>query len=146
VSALFRSLRQYAFTDTSGFYALTDRDDNNHETALAITRELQRQRWTLFTSTYVVAEQHALHLSRLGRDVAFRALTLIDQSDTRNIRVTAADEGRARDILARYQDKAWSFTDATSFSVMERLRIQYAFTFDDDFRQYGFTVLTPDVP
>ncbi len=145
MSTLLRSPRRYAFADSSGFYAVTDRDDNNHRTALAITRELQRQRWTLFTSTYVLAEQHALHLSRLGRDIAFRPPTLIDRSDSRIIRVTAVDEARAREILARYEDKEWSFTDATSFSVMERFRIQYAFSFDSDFTQYGFIGLTPEL-
>lgn len=146
MSARPHSSRRYAFSDSSGFYALTDRDDTNHHNALAITRELQRQRWTVITSTYVIAEQHALHLARLGRDIAWRALTLIDQSDIRILPVTAADEARAREILARYRDKAWSFTDATSFAIMERHSIQHAFTFDRDFAQYGFTVLTPDLP
>ena len=34
-------------------------------------------------------------------------------------------------------------TDATSFVVMERLRISSAFTFDRNFAQYGFTPLQP---
>ena len=55
------------------------------------------------------------------------------------------DEQRARQIIVAYTDKDFTFTDATSFAVMERLRIGHAFTFDDDFRQYGFTTLTPEL-
>lgn len=43
-----------------------------------------------------------------------------------------------------YTDKDFSFADAISFVVMERLGITRAFTFDRHFEQYGFTVLTPD--
>ena len=50
---------------------------------------------------------------------------------------------RAREIIRQYEDKSFSLTDATSFAVMERLRISYAFTFDRNFAQYGFTILTP---
>jgi uncharacterized protein len=52
--------------------------------------------------------------------------------------VSARDERRAVEIIRRYHDKDLSLTDATSFAVMERLRIGWAFSFDRDFNQYGF--------
>jgi len=57
------------------------------------------------------------------------------------IRARASDEERAQQILFQYTDKDFSFADAISFAVMERLDIRRAFTFDRDFAQYGFTVL-----
>ena len=57
------------------------------------------------------------------------------------IRARAADEERAKQILFQYTDKDFSFADAISFAVMERLTIRLAFTFDRDFAQYGFPVL-----
>ena len=53
-------------------------------------------------------------------------------------RVSAEDEAAARQIIARYTDKTFSYTDATSWAVMTRLRIRTAFAFDPHFRQYGF--------
>ena len=48
---------------------------------------------------------------------------------------------RLNAYLARYRDKDFTLTDATCFAIMERLGIGAAFTFDDDFRQYGVVVL-----
>ncbi len=56
---------------------------------------------------------------------------------------TPNDEAFARAIIYRYTDKTFSLTDAISFAVMERLGIATPFTFDSDFRQYGFMPATP---
>jgi len=141
-----RPRRRTAFTDSSAFYALSDRDDQNHAPAQAIAHALEREHWTLSTSNYVVAEQHALHLNRLSRDIAYQALTRIYASGIRIERVTPQDEEKAFEILTQYSDKEFSFTDATSFSLMERLGIQYAFAFDRNFTQYRLTVLTAQLP
>lgn len=139
------SIRRDVFIDTSAYFALTDRDDRNHDTARLIAQALQRHRWAIYTSIHVVAEQHALHLARLGPDVARQALALIDQSAVRIVRPTLADEARTREILNGFTDKRWSYTDTMSFAIMERLGIRMAFTFDSDFEQYGFTRVTPQL-
>lgn len=141
-----RPRRRTAFVDSSAFYALSDRDDLNHHLAQAIAHALEHERWTLYTSNYVVAEQHALHLNRLNRDLAFQALTDIYTSGIRIERVTPRDDERAFAIISQYSDKEFSFTDATSFAIMERLGIPYAFAFDRNFIQYRLTVLTAQLP
>ena len=73
-----------------------------------------------------------------------RFLNRIDRSvDTVVVRIDETDEQRAREIIHGYADKDFSLTDVTSFAVMERLEIGYAFTFDRHFAQYGFVLLTP---
>jgi uncharacterized protein len=132
------------FVDTSAYYSLTDPRDINHAEARAISRRLTSERWRLFTTNFVIAETHALLLTRLGRTTARRVLQEIDRSTTTIIRIGEAEEHRARQIIEQYDDKDFSLTDATSFAVMERLRIACAFTVDGDFRQFGVQVLTAE--
>ena len=82
----------------------------------------------------------------LGNHQAGQFLREVEGSNTTIVRVRSGDEGRARNILFRYTDKDCSFTDAISFVVMERLGIRSAFTFDQDFAQYGFPVLRAGTP
>jgi predicted nucleic acid-binding protein len=130
------------FVDTSGFYASLNRRDASHRDAARLFRQAQREQWFLCTTNFVLAESHALILARMGRDRAWRFLQAIITGRTNVIRADEADEGRARAIIEHYQDKAFSYCDAVSFAVMERLDIQNAIAFDDHFRQYGqFTIL-----
>ena len=89
-------------------------------------------------TNFIVAECHALSLARLGARLARNWLLS-------NIwvveRVTADDEAMARDIIRKYTDKTFSYTDATSFAVMDRLGLRTAFAFDPHFRQYGLQVI-----
>ena len=133
----------WVFVDTGGYFALASSRDQNHTAAVAIMRALIAGRLRLYTSNFILAELHALVLTRISRRTAFEMLTAIDASDTTIVRVTQEDEARARQIIARYDDKSFSLTDATSFAIMDRLGITRAFTFDANFSQYGLTVLTP---
>jgi uncharacterized protein len=86
-------------------------------------------------SNFVVAESHALLLVRLGPAIARKWLL---NNIWRIERVSEADETKAREIIDGYSDKGFSYTDATSFALMERLRVRRALAFDKHFRQYGF--------
>ena len=120
----------------------SNRRDTHHPAAQAALSQLIAERRPFFTTNFILAETHALLLTKVNRDVAARVLFEIDNSQmTTIVRVSASDEARAREIIRQYQDKNFSLTDATSFAVMERLGITQAFTFDGNFSQYGLTVL-----
>ncbi len=124
------------------YFATIDAGERHHATARAIAARLSAERWRLFTTNFVLAETHALFSTRVNRAVALRVLTEIDNSPTTIVRINAADERRARAILSQYQDKDFSLTDATSFAVMERLGINWAFAFDRNFAQYGWNMIS----
>lgn len=129
------------FVDTSAYFASIRTTEADHIQARAITLRLADQGDTLYTSNFVIAETHALLLNRIGRADAARFLEAIFAGSTRIIRVREGDETRAREIIWRLSDKEYSYTDATSFAIMERLHIKEAFTFDQHFAQYGFTLV-----
>lgn len=131
--------------DTSAYFALSDHTDANHESSLRIAGWLADNHVRLVTTNFILAETHALVLARVNRAVAWHVLFEIDHSSTTIVRVSSRDEQRAREILAQYADKEFSLTDATSFSVMERLGLTHAFSFDRDFAQYGLIQVTPEL-
>jgi predicted nucleic acid-binding protein len=127
--------------DTSGFLALISPNDSYHPHAQAFLTQVSREHWRTFTSNFMVAEAHALFLVRLGYQRATAFLRQMPESSTVVVRVSRADEERAHEIIYQYADKLFSFTDATSFAIMERLHIGVALTSDHHFVQYGFQAL-----
>lgn len=132
------------FLDSSGFLALVNPRDTYHEQARAAWTKLTEEGWHTFTTNFVVGETHALFLTRLGHDRATAFLRQMLGSSTTIVRVSQRDEQQAQAIIFRYADKNFSYTDASSFAVMERLRIGPAFTFDGNFAQYGLAMIGPE--
>lgn len=131
--------------DTGAFYAFADASDSHHRESVAVFTDLRDKRDYLLTTSFIVAETHALLLNRLNREAAIQFLKdTEEETHISVIWVTPADVEKAREIIYRYADKSFSLTDAISFAVMERLRIDQAFTFDHNFAQYGFSLLTTD--
>ena len=122
-----RSPEEYrrVFVDTSAYYAAVDRRDASHAAVASTMPALLAEGRQLTTSNAVLFELHGLLLNRLGRRVALEALRELRASQTVE-RVRERDETRAAAILAQYDDKDFSLTDALSFAVMERLGIQTA--------------------
>jgi predicted nucleic acid-binding protein len=130
------------FVDTSAYFAAVNRRDVHHEAVSRIMVRAVAAGVRFVTTNFILAELHALLLTRVNRQVAARVLAEVDASElTTIVRVSAYDERRARAIIFEYTDKDFSLTDATSFAVMERLRIRQAFTLDRNFSQFGWALL-----
>jgi predicted nucleic acid-binding protein len=127
--------------DSSGYLALVSTRDAHHITATEAANLIAREQWRTFTSTYVIAEAPALFLTRLGHEPATRFLRQFEMTSTLVLQVRPADVARAHEIIYQYDDKNFSLTDATSFVLMERLRIGAALTTDGNFAQYWFKML-----
>ena len=90
------------------------------------------------TSSYVLDEILTLLSRRLGSAIAISfGQRLFDQEVSALLRITEEDEERAWGVFRQYADKGFSFTDCTSFVLMERLGINTVFAFDDHFVKYG---------
>jgi predicted nucleic acid-binding protein len=130
------------FVDSNGFAGIGIKGDIHNRDSVAILRNLTLTGRSMIATNFIIAETYSVVLSRAGRLAALNVLDLIKNSVELIERVTEEDEERAVAILRQYDDKAFSYTDATSFAVMERLGLRDAFTFDRQFAQFGFSPLT----
>lgn len=131
------------FIDTSAFVALVDRRDNNHRAAARALKALAKARTPLITSTYVADEVITLVRMRISHAAALVAgEALLRSKWCRLLEVDPATRESAFRLFARYDDQSFSFTDCTSFALMQALDADEAFTFDrKDFAAAGFTAL-----
>jgi predicted nucleic acid-binding protein len=139
-----QALPSRAFVDTSAFFALVNENDASHPAVADLFRRLAMARTQFFTTNFIVAETHAPVLRKINRMVAARVLRELDSGKTTILLIDHVDERRAREILAKYDDKDFSLTDAMSFAAMERNGIRTAITLDRHFLQYGFDVVGLD--
>jgi predicted nucleic acid-binding protein len=129
------------FVDTGAWLALVDKSDKHHESAAHILRDLH-DRCLLLTTNLIVAESYVLILRSLGHEAAIAFLDSIEGSP-RTTKVLSDEplELAAGEILRRYRDQDFSYTDAVSFAVMKRQGIARAFCFDKHFLAAGFIVI-----
>lgn len=125
--------------DTSAMYALLDKSDSFHEQAKELFSKLSKDNLDISITNFIVAECHAIICTRFGHELARKWLQNLYWPVER---VSEEDEKKAKEIIISYTDKSFSYTDATTFAVMERLGITKVLTFDQHFNQYGLTVYT----
>jgi uncharacterized protein len=130
------------FVDSSAWIAFLSARDQNHDEADLIFRAVIGRRDQLLTTNLVIAEVHRLILHRVGIRAAATALTRVSSSQrVRILYPSAAHDVAARRWLERLSDQVITYTDATSFAVMEAERCAQVATFDRDFTIAGFEVI-----
>ena len=130
------------FIDTSAFIAIKVEDDINHKKAQQFLGVIKEKRLRLHTTNFVLDEVYTYFCK--SHAVAIEMAELIMNNPLILLhRVAVEDENKAIEILKALKDKDFSYTDSTSFAVMERLGIKIAFAFDDHFTQYGKFIVVP---
>jgi hypothetical protein len=128
-----------AFVDTGAWYALLDKNDPDH---VRVAETFRAYRGRLVTSNFVFDEAVTLARYRLGWGVAEKlGSQLQGQRVARVERVTLKDEAAAWSIFEEYRDKRFSFTDCTSFVLVQRLALPVCLAIDSDFRSFGLPCL-----
>lgn len=122
------------FVDSSAWYAAADESDASNERARAILAA----REALVTTDHVLVETWFLLRHRLGRRAAERFLSAIVSGVARVEVTTGADLEQAIAIGKSFPDQDFSLVDRTSFSVMLRLGIHRAASFDNHFAVFRF--------
>lgn len=132
------------FVDTGAFIAVTDKSDQYHSRAVAYFHELLKSRQPLLTTNFVLDETYTRLKRKLGSHASITFGDQIKKSDQLEIITVNEDiEKRAWLIFKKYQDQPFSYTDCTSFAVMETHKLKTAFAFDAHFEIFGFKIAPP---
>jgi hypothetical protein len=116
--------------------------DKFHRVARVEYSRLLGDRRIFVATNLVIAETYILIRRYAGHKPAMRFLQSLRGSPRlQKIWSDAGLESRAEDILEKYADQDFSYTDAVSFAVMQERDVEEAFTFDSHFVSLGFRML-----
>jgi predicted nucleic acid-binding protein len=133
------------FVDTWGWCASVNPKDKQYHKIKQIIEKSYESGNHLITTNFVLDEAYTLirlrvnHRASVNLHQTIAQLVVDDFLDI--IHITPEIEQSAWRIFERYLDKDFSFTDCTSFVIMQLLEIRYALTEDDHFKQIGFQML-----
>jgi predicted nucleic acid-binding protein len=123
--------------DTSGLYALLDRDDGHHKRAAAAWRDLLAFDRRVIAHSFVLLEVWSLVQARLG----FEALDVLQRDFLPLLEVHPIAEGLLEKAMARCmagRRRDLSLTDCVSLEFMHEKAVRSAFAFDRHFLEEGF--------
>lgn len=126
------------FVDTGAFCALAIPHDQNNPKAKSIHAKFQERKAILYTSDYVLDETYTLLKMRGSHTTAVKFMNEIQNTHINIIRITEDIETAAKAMFRKFDDKRLSFTDCTSFAVINHLGIKAVFAFDDHFRYHPY--------
>ena len=128
------------FVDTSAFYALLDRGDENHPSAKRAWTQMLNTGEPSVTSNYVLVETFALFQNRLG--VAAVRGFQEDLIPILHVEFVSPEQHRSGVAALLAADRrGLSLVDCVSFEVMRSSGIKSVFSFDSHFKEQGFAVI-----
>jgi uncharacterized protein len=136
-------LKTKVFIDTSFLKALADKKDDFYVQAHQIWDKIREEQLELVTTNFIIDETFTLLRVRCGVDVARELYDHWNKMDygIKIVRVNSDDERNVWGWFWRNWSKL-SYTDCTSFAVMNRLGLNLAASFDRHFEEAGFELIS----
>jgi len=130
------------FVDTFAFISLFNEDDHYHKKSSEINNYYLEHGVYYVTTNFVLDESITLLRRYLNHSAVVQFYKTVKSSNVFEfIHITEHIENTAWNIFEKYSDKDFSFTDCTSFAVMNDNKINKVFTHDHHFEQMGFEIL-----
>jgi predicted nucleic acid-binding protein len=132
-----------AAVGTGALLALASSRDQYHARAVRTAERFRERGGRWVGSLFVIAELHGHLLKRLGPAPARRVVDAVLGDpifDWRDAGAELVREATAR-WIDRFADQAFSMTDAVTFELMRRERINHAFAYDRHFTVAGYQLL-----
>ena len=125
--------------DTGAFCALAIPHDQNNPKAKPIHEKLIERKAILYTSDYVLDETYTLLKMRGSHATAVKFMDRIQDTRINVLRITEDIETAAKTMFRKFDDRKLSFTDCTSFAVINHLDLRAVFAFDEHFRYHPYS-------
>lgn len=128
------------YVDTSAFLAIVNADDHYHDSALQTWKDLIRNNERLLCNNYVLVESIAL----IQRHVDMKAVSILHNDIIPFMEIEWFDEklhNAVVNIALAANRRQISLIDHSSFDTMRRHGVSTVFTFDEHFREQGFTLV-----
>ncbi len=127
------------FVDSSAFCALAIPKDTHNIDAKLIYNKLNKLKAPFYTSDYVLDEVYTLLKSRSSHKTSVKFMENIERGKINIIRITENIEKEAKTIFKKFDDKRLSFTDCSSFALINQFGIDSVFAFDKHFRYHHYS-------
>lgn len=128
------------FIDTSAIFSLVNKKEEHHSKAEKFYNTLKSDKSLVFTTNYIINETYTLLSGRINKSTALEFIEAMSNTFI-IIYISREDDLGAIEILKKFEDKGFSFTDAVSFYIMKKEKIKIAFAFDKHFIQAGLKTL-----
>jgi predicted nucleic acid-binding protein len=126
--------------DTSAFLAIVNADDPYHDSAMQTWKSLIQNNEKLLCNNYILVESIAL----IQRRVDMEAVSILHNDIIPFMEIEWLDESLHNAIVnlaLTTNRRQVSLVDHSSFDTMRRHGISTVFSFDEHFREQGFTVI-----
>lgn len=128
------------FVDTSFVIALINDNDQYHNQAQALSYRFENSQ---LVTTDAVLLEIGNALAKGFREEAIETIRVLRSGkNTEIVEISASLFEKGFETYQKYDDKDWGLVDCISFVVMWEAGVVEALTFDSDFKQAGFTILT----
>ncbi|MFH0725808.1 MAG: PIN domain-containing protein [Pseudomonadota bacterium] len=126
------------FIDTSAFCALAIPHDKHNDAAKSHYTQIHKRKALLYTSDYVLDETYTLLKMRGSHETAVKFMTQLETIAIILLSVTDDITEAAKAIFRKFEDRKLSYTDCTSFALINHFGINAVFAFDDHFRYHPY--------
>lgn len=121
------------FIDASYYLSLLNSADSNHRKAIEVS--LHHKNEVYVTSQAVLGEVLTVGSQRIDKDLTIEFVEEILKSRTRVVLETKEFVDEAFLLFKKTETKNISWVDCYSFSIMKKLKIKEALSFDRHFKQ-----------
>ena len=135
-------MHSWAFVDTSFLIASENEEDEHYINAQEIMEEIKTHpTWIRLVFTDYIFDEYMSYLKVKNTPAATISKIgngLLSSQVLQMYFISPNQFQAAWGKIQKFADKNWSFTDCTSFVIMEELELQFHLSYDDHFNQAGF--------